>query len=143
MGMISNMKSDQAKKFSTSRLTASRRSSKNSIYKPLSINYKKSPPLLLFYLIFLSKFLWFLFSFLCFLSFFFFLEKTFFLKKTKQPFCPSQQNVCCVLKLTSQERSTFHKTLSSHKKLDGKMYSKIQSVRYTKTKNIHLRRSFF
>jgi len=34
-----------------------RRSSKNSIYKPLSINYKKSPPLLLFYLIFLSKFL--------------------------------------------------------------------------------------
>merc|ERR1712050_567514 len=53
----------------------------------------------------------FLFSFLCFLSFFFFFrKKLFFCKKTKQPFCPSQQNVCCVLKLTSQERSTFHIT---------------------------------
>jgi len=63
---------------------------------------------------------------------------------------PPQQNVCCVLKLTSQERSTFQKHWaaindSEPQKImnDGKMYSKIQSVRYTKTKTIHLRRSFF
>jgi hypothetical protein len=38
--------------------------------------------------LYFKNLLWFLFSFLCFLSFFFFLEKTFFCKKLNNLFAP-------------------------------------------------------
>jgi len=98
--------------------------------------------------LYFKNLLWFLFSFLCFLSFFFFLEKTFFCKKLNNLFAPP--NKMYVVFLNQHLKKGQHsKTLSSHKwfrttkKLRWENVLKNSISEIHKNQKIHLRRSFF
>merc|ERR1712111_232663 len=80
----------------------------------------------------------------------FFKIELLFCKKLKQPFCPSQQNVCCVHETCPDMSQEKVNTRSSHKmspkrskRWKNVTQKKIHSEIQNSQKKYHLRRSFF